>query len=221
MFICNLMALVMLFGLVVSSPRVSVAKAPVIYERLQSAARARIGKRGLYMASVTRLSNGNLLACAHYGSSHMQRLSLWRSSDLGGSWKRIQNKGDLLFGSGATLKTLKDGSVLLHTGGLYRSEDGGVTWKIIDVADVGMTRSIVEQVDGKILLFGSKNSWYSGWEPPPVSLLGFQKDWYREGAQGSVAIHAAWRLSSNDGPNCNHCFEKLVPSLLILHTFLR
>lgn len=175
------------------------AEAPVILESLKPAARARIGERGLYVASVTRLLNGNLLACAHFGNTEAQRLSIWISKDAGASWQRIHNKGDLLFGNGATLKTLKNGAVLLHTGILYRSDDHGVTWKSVNCLEVGVVRSIVEQVDGTLFLFGSESSWYSGLEPPPVSLLGLQKNWYREGAQGSVAVHTAWRVSSNDG----------------------
>ena len=199
MFIPILTAFVLFLGIAPRAYSDPAAKAPVIHERLKSAARARIGERGLYVASVTQLSNGNLLACAHYGSSEAQRLSVWLSNDLGGTWKQVQNKGDLLFGSEATLKTLKGGSVLLHTGVLYRSEDNGLTWKIVNCPDVGLVRSIVEQADGTIFLFGSESSWYSGLEPPPASLLGLQKNWYREGAQGSVAIRTAWRLSSNDG----------------------
>ena len=42
-------------------------------------------------------------------------------------------------------------------------------------------RSIVEQADGTVLVFGSDSSWYAGFEPPPRSLLGVAPQWYREG----------------------------------------
>ena len=199
MFIPILTAFILFLGIASHAYSDPAAKPPVIHEALKSAARARIGERGLYVASVTQLADGNLLACAHSGSSEAQRLSVWLSNDLGGTWKQIQNKGDVLFGRGATLKTLKDGSVLLHTGVLYRSENNGLTWGIVDCPDVGLVRSIVEQADGTLFLFGSESSWYAGLEPPPPSLLGPQKQWYREKALQSVAIHTAWRLSSNDG----------------------
>lgn len=172
---------------------------PVIHETLKPAVRTRIGYRGLYATSLTRLPNGDLLACPHYGSTDLQRVSIWRSLDEGKTWELVPTQGDVLFGSGALLKCLPDGTVLLHTGALYRSADSGVTWQRIDCEETGMIRSIIEQSDGSLLMFGSEGSWYTGHEAPPHTLLGLAPQWYREGSQGSVAIRSAWRLRSTDG----------------------
>jgi len=172
---------------------------PVIHETLKPAARTCIGHRGLYVTSLTRLPNGDLLACPHFGSQQLQRVSIWRSTDEGKTWEQVATQGDALFGAGALLKCLQDGTVLLHTGALYRSTDNGVTWQHIDCEETGIIRSIVEQPDGSLLMFGSEGSWYAGYEPPPRSLLGIAPKWYREGSQGAVAMRSAWRVRSTDG----------------------
>ncbi len=172
---------------------------PVVYETLVPAMRARIGYRGLYVTSLIRLPSGDLLACPHYGSTDLQRVAIWRSSDEGMTWEQVATRGDELFGAGALLKCLQDGTVLLHTGALYRSTDSGVTWQQIECEETGPIRSIIEQPDGSLLMFGCEGSWYAGFEAPPYTLLGSVPHWYREGSQGSVAIRSAWRLRSTDG----------------------
>ena len=80
MFIPILTAFILFLGIASHAYSDPAAKPPVIHEALKSAARARIGERGLYVASVTQLADGNLLACAHSGSSEAQRLSVWLSN---------------------------------------------------------------------------------------------------------------------------------------------
>jgi photosystem II stability/assembly factor-like uncharacterized protein len=171
---------------------------PVIHQSLSMAARSRIGYRGLYTTSLVRLEDGTLLVCPHYGSVELNKVSIWRSEDEGITWKEVQIQGDELFGSGALLHYLQNGTVLLHTGALYRSDDSGITWKKISCTDVGIIRSIVKKTDGTLMLFGSEASWYSGYEPPPRTLIGIAPQWYREGAQGAVAMSTAWRICSKD-----------------------
>ena len=172
---------------------------PVVHQTLRPAARARIGQRGLYVTSLVRLPNGDLLACPHRGSTDLQRVSIWRSSDEGRTWTPVKTRGDALFGAGALLKCLKDGTVLLHTGALYRSTDDGVTWQHVECEETGVTRGIIEQPDGGLLIFGAEVSWYLGCEPPPHSLQGTSSAWYRETSAGSRAIRRAWRLASRYG----------------------
>ena len=193
------------------------AQLPIVHETLKAALRTRIGYRGLYVTSLTGLPNGDLLACPHYGSTDLQRVSIWRSSDEGKTWELVETQGDTLFGAGALLKCLKDGTVLLHTGALYRSTDAGVTWQHIDCKETGIIRSLIEQPDSSLLMFGSEPSWFLGYEPPPRSLLGITYDkievpvmkygipidnpgmWYRETSYDLKARRTAWRLCSRDG----------------------
>ncbi len=172
---------------------------PVVYETLKSAVRSCIGERGLYVTSLTMLPNGELLACPHYGSQQLHRVSIWRSTDQGRSWQQVQTHGDELFGAGALLKCLRDGTVLLHTGALYRSTDAGVTWKRVECPVSASIRSIVERPDGALHIFDSDASWYVGHEPAPRSLLGISDEWYRETNQGVLAVRSTWRTTSTDG----------------------
>ncbi len=199
MSVWRIVMMVVVFVLAVEAWAQTGPQLPVAYETLVPAMRARIGYRGLYVTSLARLTNGDLLACPHYGSTDLQRVSIWRSSDEGKTWELVPTQGDVLFGSGALLKSLPDGTVLLHTGALYRSTDSGVTWQQIECEETGTIRSIVEQSDGSLLMFGSEGSWYLGCEPPPDTLVGLASTWYKETSYGSRATRVAWRLRSTDG----------------------
>ena len=175
---------------------------PIIFETMAPAARSRIGGRGLYVTGLAQLRSGDLLASPHVGSPEVQRVTIWRSADAGLTWSEVATSGAELYGAGATLYALRDGSVLLHTGQLHRSGDGGVTWRHVACPPTGLVRGFVESDDGRIQVFASDHCWYTGDEPPPRMLAGVMPDWYREGALGTTALRRAWRVHSDDGGQC-------------------
>ena len=172
---------------------------PVVRETPCPAARSRIGKRGNYTAGLTQLPDGTLLACLHRGSTELQRVYVWRSTDQGQSWSQIATQGDALFGRGASLLCLSDGSLLLHTGALYRSVDQGITWNQVECPETGNVRNLVEIASGEVLLFGTDDNWYTGWEPDPSGTSDPRQAWYRETSRGALAKRRAWLARSSDG----------------------
>jgi len=142
--------------------------------RWQRAERRRIGPRGNYKPGFTRLPNGNLVAAVcrrspGYSESRENRfwlISVYESGDLGQSWKEISQTP--LFGKEPALVATRKGALVLsaqegdyrpgvkHGGAnFFRSTDGGVTWRRIDVDDgqfpYPYPRNIMADKDGSLL----------------------------------------------------------------------
>ena len=170
---------------------------PVMFETLKPAARVRIGGRGLYATSLARLPDGALIASPHIGNPDVQRVSIWHSIDEGLTWQQIDTRGDELYGAGTALHCLTDGSLLLHTGTLYRSADGGTSWRRIACPAVGVVRNIVTHTDGTLEIYGAHTDWHAGHEPPPETLQGIATG-YRQKSAGARVDRRNWRTRSTD-----------------------
>ncbi len=74
-----------------------------------------------YKGSLVRLTDGELVACSwdHF----------WHSTDEGQSWEEFEAQGVPKSIKESRLICLRDGSVLLTLGDIYRSTDGGRTWE--------------------------------------------------------------------------------------------
>ncbi len=109
-----------------------------------------------YKGSLVRLTDGELVACSwdHF----------WHSTDEGQSWEEFEAQGVPKSIKESRLICLRDGSVLLTLGDIYRSTDGGRTWeKCARERPPGAqyAHTIVEQSDGTLLLFDSDGTCYA------------------------------------------------------------
>ena len=98
----------------------------------QPARRSHIGPRGMYKTGLTRLANGDLLACPCTETTKGGKwpITVFRSRDEGETWQRVETQGDQLLGKEPALATLSDGRVLLltshpHGFRVSRSDDRG------------------------------------------------------------------------------------------------
>ena len=147
----------------------------ICYWSRKPALRSHIGPRGMYKGGLTRLSNGDLLACpcTELGKGGKWPMTIFRSKDEAKTWRRVKTKGDELLGKEAALVTLSDGGVLLltshpHGFRVSRSDDRGVTWKTTPIGPVyngekldwqgayDTVRSVLEESDGSLIMLMSK-----------------------------------------------------------------
>lgn len=86
--------------------------------------------------------------------------------DGGQSWS-IVPLSSRLPGAPNTITALGTQSAEMTTdvGAIYQTQDGGLNWKAMVQAAVGVTRNISRSVDGAYVAVSSKGSFYSVWEP--------------------------------------------------------
>ena len=134
------------------------------------AVRRRIGRRGLYKAGFTRMSEGTLFAapCVCVEKPFLYVTKIHRSTDEGLTWTCV---GDGPPGKEPTLLALASGDLILLTEDLerrgnefrcFRSTDGGQTWHECELPGIGeatTTRAITQEASGKVRLFVSGGEW--------------------------------------------------------------
>lgn len=142
-----------------------------------------------YKGAMGRFPSGELIV-ASYVEDKPRYSRIYRSTDDGATWTKVEISGAMLLGKEQSIVCLDDNqTVLLKTqihgqsvpySPLYRSPDRGTTWTQIDYGEKSLSypRNLIQLSDGSIAMFNSSGS-------------------YRE--EKDAENTKAWRIRSFDG----------------------